>query len=171
VREAQCEDPRVRNEDPSRSIALGANRRAALVGLALVPLLALSADCSSTSNSTGACPHSCDLAQTVRVEVSGGTPAEIMVTGPCGGGGTCIEGGCVQIDVYLKNTSSSPAGDGGPDLVCRVTLTSTTGQTAEAELTARYTAAACCSGYEFPTTTLALSFGADGSTGAASDTR
>jgi hypothetical protein len=159
VREARYDDCRVRTGGGSRSTAL-----AGLVVLAIVGSCG-----SSTGASTAGCPHPCDLAQSVRVEVSGGTPANVAVTDPCGGSGACVEGGCAEIDVFLRNSNAVPAGDGGSDLVCHLTVTSTTGQTAEADLTAQYTAATCCSGYEFPWRTLALSFGADGSAGAGAD--
>jgi hypothetical protein len=135
-------------------------------------LIALAGGCgSSTGGASNSCPHQCDLAQSVTVDVSGGTPANVSVTDPCGGSGTCIEGGCGQIDVYLKNTSAVPAADGGSDLVCHVTVTSTTGQTAESDLTAHYNASTCCSGYEFSARTLSLSFGADGSAAAGAGAR
>ena len=132
--------------------------------LLAVALLALGGACTSTGQA--ACQHPCDLAQTVRVQVSAGTVANVAVGDPCRGGGACPAGGCGNFDVSLKDSSSVPAGDGGPDLVCHVVATSTTGETVEADLTARYTTAACCSGYEFLSTALTLSFAGDASVAA-----
>lgn len=147
-----------RPRGPSRSISLRANRRAGLVGLAL---LALSSACGSGGGSAAACQHPCDLAQTVRVVITGATPTNVTVGDPCGGGGVCPATGCGDVKIYLKNGGPGPAEDGGSDLVCHVTVTLTTGQTEEVDVTARYTAAACCPGYEFVMPTLGLAFGTD----------
>jgi len=121
-------------------------------------VLVLGRGCGGGTHDT-VCPDPCDLVQSVLLDFSGGVVASVGVSDLCGGGVTCSgNGGCGPIDVYLRNGSAVPAGDGGPELVCHVTATSVTGDTVEVDLTAQYTASRCCSGYQFPSPTRNVSF-------------
>lgn len=120
---------------------------------------ALLAACHADDASNGKCQHPCDLAQTVTVRIEGSRPAaSISTAAPCAGGITCGAGGCSSANIWLANGSPATSADGAPDLVCPVTALSIDGATAIGQVRASYTAASCCSGYEFSSVTLSLSF-------------
>ena len=54
-----------------------------------------------------------------------------------------------------------PGGSGGPDaadLVCHITVVSASGASMEREAIAHYIAGRCCSGYEFVTQNITITF-------------
>ena len=120
-------------------------------------LLLLLAALASCDGDPPACTHPCDLAQALHVAIEGSEPAaSLSVSGPCSGGGTCPPAGCRSADVYL-----TPGGAGGPgaaDLVCHITAVSASGASMEREAIAHYIAGRCCSGYEFVTQNIAITF-------------
>jgi hypothetical protein len=117
------------------------------------------AGCHADATSGGVCQHPCDLAQTVTVQIKGSRPAaSISTAAPCSGGLKCGAGGCSSAQISLANGSLAATADGAPDLVCTVTAVSVDGATATGQVRASYTAASCCSGYEFSSATLSLSF-------------
>ena len=102
-----------------------------------------------------ACTHPCDLAQAVHIAIEGSEPAaSLSVSGPCSGGVTCPQpAGCRSIDVYLN-----PGGAAGPDLVCHITVVSASGASMERDAIAHYIASRCCSGYEFVSQNITITF-------------
>jgi len=121
-------------------------------------LLLLLAALASCDGDAPACTHPCDLAQTLHVAIEGSEPAaSLSVSGPCSGGGPCpVPAGCRSADVYL--TSTSAGGPGSADLVCHITAVSASGASMEREAIAHYIASLCCSGYEFATQNITITF-------------
>jgi hypothetical protein len=121
-------------------------------------LLLLLAALASCDGDAPACTHPCDLAQTLHVAIEGSEPAaSLSVSGPCSGGGACpVPAGCRSADVYL--TSTSAGGPGSADLVCHITAVSASGASMEREAIAHYIASRCCSGYEFATQNITITF-------------
>ena len=122
----------------------------------LLFLLAALASCDGDDDAL-VCMHPCDLAQAVHIAIEGSEPAaSLSVSGPCSGGVTCPQpAGCRSIDVYLNPGGAGP--DSG-DLVCNITVVSASGASMEREATARYIDSRCCSGYEFVTRNITITF-------------
>jgi len=123
----------------------------------LLLLLAALASCDG-DDAAPVCTHPCDLRQTFHVAIEGSEPAASWaVSGPCSGGATCpLPAGCRSADVYLMPIGA--AGPASPDLVCQITIVSASGASMEREAIARYTDAPCCSGYEFVTQNVTITF-------------
>jgi hypothetical protein len=122
-------------------------------------LLVLAALASCDGDGTApACAHPCDLGQTLHVAIEGSEPVtSLSVSGPCSGGSTCaLPAGCRSADVYLMPIGA--AGPGSADLVCHITAVSASGANMEREAVARYTDGRCCSGYEFVSQNITITF-------------
>ena len=109
--------------------------------------------------------------QTLAIEIEGDVlAARASGSNACHGDTTC-HAGCRTLFVTLNGLPSV-----GPDLVCHVTVTSTRGEVVERDVVASERDRPCCSGYEFPVSSIGITFlsqdtGSEDGSADAQDTR
>jgi hypothetical protein len=124
--------------------------RCSIVGRLVAALSLLGVACGG-SGPAEMCQHPCDLNQTVRVEITDSeSAASLTASGACEAQLTCrTKDDCARVDLYLKNGGPVWSDPDAGDMICHIVAVSRLGVTVERDVSAHYTAAACCSGWEF----------------------